>query len=452
MPEQPKVDPFDTKTNNDKVASQLLRDQDMAPVADPLAIESLDALAAAKSKENEDAAKKAAEAAPVVEPKEGEVVPKTEDQTPAPDPAAEEAAKKAAAEKEAREAELKKAEDLFKDTPALPPNASPKSSEAFASVKIKAAQEISRLQAELEAAKKTAQEVTSKAGQPTPEQLAKEKELEELRQWRAKLDVDFDPKFKQFDQTVSKAQEFIYAQLRKSPVVTEETIEQIKKYGGPDKCNLSKLFEAIADPTLQRIVEGQIGEIAKTRYEKDQAVVGAKSNIAEYLKNRDKEISEAIGGHQKATAAELQTLTGALDWFAEKAPDAKADEAAKKEIEEHNKFVTELRGQVQAALGDDSPRMRATLITGVAQLFNLQRVHAKTVAELESTKKSLADVTARWEKVKASGRSRLPESSALPGAAPAPKKTADVNLRPQDALDAIAKQIMDERARAGAQS
>lgn len=435
---------FDTKTNNDKVASALLREQSMAPVADPLSIESLDALAEAKSKENE-AKEKAAATAP---PEAPVVTPADEDAAKA---AAEEAAKKAEAEQAAKAEELKKAEEFFKETPTLPPNASPKSSEAFSAVKIKAAQEISRLQAELEAAKKASEELASKAGKPTPEQEAKEKELEDLRQWRAKMDVDFDPKFKQFDTAVSKAHEFIYSQLRKNPAVTEETIEQIKKYGGPDKCNLTKLFEAMGDPTLQRIVESQIADVAKTRYEREQAIAAAKGNVSEYLKSREKEVQEAIGGHQKATQSELQNFTKNLDWFVEKAPAKDADAAARKAVEEHNQFVTETRAQMQAALTDDSPRMRATLITGVVQLFNLQRVHAQVKAELEAKTKALDEVTAKWEKVKASGRSRLPESSAAPGApAPKPKTGVDVNMRSSDALDAIAKQVMEERARTSA--
>jgi hypothetical protein len=440
-----KVDPFDTKTNNDKAAAALLRDQSMAPVADPLSIQSLDDLAAAKSKENEE---KAAAAAKEVD----EVIPEVKpDVIPAVVPDAE--AEKLAKEKADREAALKQAEDIFKGTPSLPPGASPKSSEAFSSVKIKAAQEISRLQAELDAAKKLADEAKASVGKPSAEQVAKEKELEELRQWRSKMDVDFDPKFKEFDKKVGAAHEFIYAQLRKNPVCTEETIEQIKKFGGPDKCNLSALFEAMKDPTLESIVKAQIGDVAKIRYEKEQAVTGAKANVADYLKERGTQIAEAIGGHQKATAAELQQFTGALDWLAEKSADAKADDAAKKEVEEHNKFVIETRAQMQAALQDDSPRMRATLITGVVQLFNLQRVHAKTVADLAAKSKALDEVTAKWEKVKASGRSRLPESSAAPGApAPQPKKGVDVNTRSTDALDSIAKQIMEERARTGAAS
>jgi len=424
---------FDTKPNNDAAAAALLRDQSMAPKADPLSIESLDALAEAKSKENE-AAAKAAEP-PVIEPK-------------VDDASAKAAAEKAEAEKAEREASLKKADEFFKETPALPPNASPKSSEAFSAVKIKAAQEISRLQAELDAAKKIADEAKQSAGKPSPEQLAKEKELEDLRQWRAKLDVDFDPKFKEFDKKISSAHEFIYAQLRKNPAVTEDVIKSIQNYGGPDKCNLSKLFEVMADPTLQRIVESQIADVAKTRFEREQAVAGAKTNVSEYLKTREIEIKDSIGHHQKATAAELTQFTSALPWFAEKKADDKADEKTRADVEDHNKFVVELRGQLWEALQDDSPRMRATLITGVAQLFNLQREHARTVAELDTTKKSLEETLAKWEKVKASGRSRLPESSALPGSKPVVKKVDnDVSIRTPDALDAIAQQVMAERAR-----
>jgi hypothetical protein len=316
-------------------------------------------------------------------------------------------------------------------------------------VKIKAAQEITRLQQELDAAKKASEELTSKAGKPTAEQEAKEKELEDLRQWRAKMDIDFDPKFKTFDKTINEAHEFIYSQLRKNPAVDEATIKQIQQYGGPDKCNLSALFEAMKDPTLQRIVEAQIADVAKTRYQKEQAVTAAKANVGEYLKEREKAVVEAIGGHQKATTAELQQFTGALPWFAEKAPAATADEAARKEIAEHNQFVTETRAQMQAALQDDSPRMRATLITGVLQLFNLQREHAKLKTDHEALVKSNTELSSKWEKVKASGRSRLPESSASTNA-PAPKPKQDLNVRSQDALDAIAKQVMDERARTGA--
>lgn len=122
--------------------------------------------------------------------------PKVDSPPPGPDPEA-----------------LKKAETFFKDSPKLPPGASPKSSEAFSSIKLKAAQEISAREAEIEKLKKQIED----AKKPSTEALEKEKELEELRSWRAKVDVDFDPKFKDFDKSIEQQREFIYAQLSKSP-------------------------------------------------------------------------------------------------------------------------------------------------------------------------------------------------------------------------------------------
>lgn len=432
------------KKNNDDVAASLERDPSLAPTADPLSISALDDLAAQKTKENEEAAKKAADAPPVITPP-AEGSPEAE----AAAKAAEEAAAKEAAAKAEREEQLKKANELFKDAPQLAPNASPKSSEAFASIKIKAAQEISKLQSELEAKEKALKEVQAKAGAPTTEQLEKEKELEELRKWRMKMDVDFDPKFKTFDANISKAHEFIYAQLRKSPRVTDATIKQIQEYGGPDKCNLTELFKAIDDPTITDIVKSQISDVVKQRYEKEQAVKAAKENLEAYTNERQKSFQESTIAHQQSTAKELGVFTDALDWFKEKAAAEKATEAERKEIADHNKFVTDLKAQVVETLRDDSPRMRATLIVGAMQLFNLQRVHASTKAQLETLQKAHTELEKKWSKVVNSGRSRLQESSAPPGA-PAAKKVDVSTLRTQDALDVIGKQIMDERAAKGA--
>src|SRR6185503_13514439 len=68
------------------------------------------------------------------------------------------AKKKADDEKAAKDAERKtyedKAEEYFKDSPKLPPNASPKSADAFREIKIRAAQEVAAREAELEKLKK----------------------------------------------------------------------------------------------------------------------------------------------------------------------------------------------------------------------------------------------------------------------------------------------------------
>jgi hypothetical protein len=382
---------------------------------------------------------------PEVTPKPDAAPDPKPDATPAPKPDAT-PAPKADAPAAPDPALLKRAEELFKDSPTLPPNASPKSSEAFSSIKLKSAQEISAREQQIEALKKQLEEAKS----PSTEQLTKEKELEELRQWRAKLDVDYDPKFKEHDKGIEQSREFIYAQLAKNPAVTPEIIEQIKKYGGPDNINLVKLFESIKDPTLQRLVEAKVADIEMAKYNREQAVKSAKENVGQYLKERQEASTKAEVAKVQAVTANLTANLDKLEWLKTRDTAGVTDDNQKKEIEAHNKFVTELNEQIAVAVKDDSPEMRAVLITGMAQLFNLQRRVPSLEATLVAKDQALKDITAKWEAIKGASRSRLNESAAPAAGIPGSQKPNDnINVAPGDALDAIARQVMEKRAAAG---
>jgi hypothetical protein len=341
---------------------------------------------------------------------------------------------------------LKRAEDLFKDSPALPPNASPKSAEAFSAIKIRAAKEVALLEEKLQEIQKAAEQSKT----PTPERLQEQKELEDLRQWRAKMDVDFDPKFKEYDKAIAQQRDFIYAQLAKSPAFTPQVIEQIKKVGGPDAVNLSKLFEAAGDPTLQRLVEAKVADIEMAKYNRDQAVLAAKSNVREYLTTREAELSKGNAETRQTTVTRLDSMLGSLEWFANKKAEAGADAAAKKEAEEHNKFLGDLKGQLAAAVQDDTPEMKAILLTGMAQLFHTQRRIPSLEAALAAKDKELSEVKTKWEAVKNSSRSRLAESQAPANGIQTPASGSNPFERASDALDRIAQTVMQQRASASA--
>ena len=101
-------------------------------------------------------------------------------------------------------------------------------------------------------------------------------------------------------------------------------------------------------------------------------------------------------------------------------------------------------------MSDDSPQMRAILVTGMAQLFRLQREHAGVAAERDSLKKELADARGKFDKVKQAGLSRLRESGApQSGAMPAAKPMNQFTTPATDALDALARQVTEERAAKG---
>lgn len=377
----------------------------------------------------------AAPVEPIVTP-ETPAETKTPEQVEAEKKAAEEAAEKAAAEESAKASSAKPAEDVFKDVPPLPQGTSTKARESFEAIKTRSVQELSARDEQIAKLNQRVQELESRASTPTTEQLEKDKQISEMRTALAKLDIQFDPKFKDFDQKISATNDFIYAQLKQSPAVSDEVINEIKKFGGPDKCKLTDLFAAIKDPTLQRIVEAKIADVALLKHEKDLALKAVQGNMEGYLKEREQAFMTARTAHTTATQREVDTMLGALDWMKPKVDDPASTE-----------FVSTVKQQLAEALRDDSPQMRAILLTAYAQMCHFQRLAKTQATELDTTKKQLSEVTEKYNKVKQSSTSRLRESGASPsGAAPVPKAANIFTTPAADALDTLAKQVMEQRA------
>lgn len=395
----------------------------------------LDKLAEAQAKEKENP--------PEVDPTP-EVTPEVTQPTPEEKAKADEAAAQLKADQE-------RAETFFKDAPKLPPNASPKSSEAFNSIKIRAAKDISERDAEIERLKKEVAERDERLKNPLPPET--EKEIKELREWRAKLDVDADPKFKELDKGIEQTREFIYAQLLQNPNINPGLIDTIKKHGGPEMIKWDKIFEGLKDPTLQRIIESKIADIEMSKFNKAQAIKSSKENIQQYLGERQKQFETARTQHTKATQDHLNNyIEKSLTWMREKPLDPKADANTRKAVEDHNAFINQLKGELMGALNDDTPEIRAMMIAGMAQLVYVQKQHDADKKAWEADKKELAEAKATLAKIKGASSSRLRENGA-PTDRPAPTKSDDKDLftKPAtQALDDLMKDMMEKRAKAGA--
>lgn len=445
----------DAGENNKKVADQLasqdISGQSNTPTAEvhKATGDVLDALLKEKEQaatQGDDAAKKAAEEKAAADKKAADEKAALE-----ADPAKKaeaEAAAKAAADKNA--ADKAKADELFKDTPTLPAGASPKSAEAFATIKVKAAQEISTRDqriAELEAEKKALEE---KAANPVTPEI--ERELKTLREWQAKLDVEIDPKFKEYTKTIETDREFIYAQLRKSPKVTDEVIERIKKHGGPENVLMDKIFAEIGDKTIQTLVESKIASIETAKFNRDQAIKAAKENISGYMSDREKEWQKSATQHNENTVNLLnKTYLPKLDYLKIQTAKPGADEATRKSVEAHNKWVNETLGLVNAAVADDSPDMRAVMIVGMAELLHIKPQLATAEKRVAALEKELAEANKMIAEFKGASVSRLRESAVPPGGKLPEAKPSENDIfhtRAGDALDKIAAQVQEERARA----
>lgn len=416
------------------VAANLLA-KDVQPAAD-----ALDQLAEAHEK----AAKEKEEGggAPEVTPN-APVTPAPE-VTPTETPEQKAAREKAEAEAKANEEFKKKADEIFKDSPSLAPNAAPKSHEAFTAVKVKAARDIAELTTRLETIAKENEELKKNTGKPTAEFEAQAKEIQTLREKLAKFDVEVDPKFQTYDASINKARDFIYEQFRRMPNVNEETIEAIKKLGGPEKLDLEKFFEGVKDPTTKRLVEAKVAEILTTDYDKQQAIKQTKNNIGEYLKERAGATQAQQETHYKAVSTELDQSLGKLDWL--KPKEVTGTDAEKAAATEHNTFIESIKADISGALKDESPQLRAALLVGYAQFRNVSRLYAGLKAQSETDAKTIKDLTEKYEKLKRAGTSRLRESSAPAGGNPAATQKKDLfHAKAADSLDAIAQQVSDER-------
>lgn len=347
-------------------------------------------------------------------------------------------------------AEAPKGDDPFKDI-SLPPGARPKSGEAFGILKEKAKQEIESREKEIARLKSEVESRDAKLKDPVPAEL--QAELKTLREFRAKFDIEADPKFASFDQTAEQAREFIYSQLKQNPNLASDTVDLIKKYGGPENVKMEKIFEAMQDSQAAELIKSQLSAIALAKFNKEQAQNTAKKNVAAYIQERQQEFEKGRTSHNDSTKAELSKLREQLPWMAKQTADNKATDEQKKAVEGHNAFVEDVNKQLEAAIQDDTPHMRAVMLAGMAQLFFVRNRYTELKAHAEALEKSNSELTTKLEKFKGASVSRLDKSAAAKDGTPALKSDKETDIfsqRAGDALDSIRARVLQEQARANA--
>lgn len=358
---------------------------------------------AAKAKADEEAAKAAA--APVVD---AEAKAKAD--------ADAEAAKAAAAA-------AVPAKDRFDDI-TLPPYTKPKAAEAFTTIKALAREQAAadaKAIAELRAEKAALEEKAKLVGQLPPETA---QELEELRAFRAKLDVEADPKFKEWDAKVAENVQSIYSKL-KTAGLEEAVIKKIEAMGGPSEVEWDNLTDKLP-PQVKRYIEGKLFENEDLLERKKKAVDAAKSTATDYIKTK-------TTASRSAVEAKVAELSPNIPWLQDKAGD-----------EAHNKRAAGIRATMKEAIENDSPEMKGLLILGIAQLqrVNGELDEAKASHEAKEAtwktekaelEKNLAAVTEKLEKVKRSSTPRI--ASSAPSTDDARPAKVDPNEQGFSALD-----------------
>lgn len=290
----------------------------------------------------------------------------------------------------------------------LPPNAKAKSTEAFSEVKRVAREKISLLATktkELEA-KVSELESKTKDGGLTPELKA---ELDELRGFRAKLDVEADPAFKSFDVKVTEASETIYSKLL-SGGATAPVVEKIKEMGGINAIDWEPILEKLPAPT-RRFIESKLVEVEDLGERKAKAIAEAKTNADKYLSERQQQTSKQREIQTQKALSYGEKLLSETEWMKPKQLPSGATPEEKAKIEDYNKFLKDASVAVAEAAKDDSPEMRAALGLGVVELMKVRRDFAEhrasSEAQIKTLESNLKEAQTLLEKIKKGSTQRL---------------------------------------------
>jgi hypothetical protein len=298
-----------------------------------------------------------------------------------------EKADKEAAEKKAKEEAAAKNTEEFEKIE-LPPHAKPATTESFAKVKMLAKQQITKLTVELQERDAKLKELESKqaeAGKLAPEV---EKELSELRNFRRSMDVEASPEFKEYDSQVTANEEAILRKLKEVDV-SDSSIEKIKKLGVANVDWEPVLKEL--PPIARRFIETKLVANEDVRAEKASALAEAKKNAEQFLKESEEKSGTSAAARKTATETHFKDISSKVAWFKKIDAPANATEEVKNQVKAHNEFMETVNKEVQEAIADDSPEMRAILALGYAQMLRLQKEVPYLKSSHETEKKKLSE-------------------------------------------------------------
>jgi len=323
----------------------------------------------------------------------------------------------------------------------LPQNTKPKTGEAFSEVKRVAREKISLLVTKTKELEGKLSELESKTkdGGLTPELKA---EIEELRSFRAKLDVEADPAFKTFDAKVTEVTESIYAKLITGGA-TAPVIEKIKELGGINEVNWEPILKSLPDQ-IRRSVESKLVEVEDISERKAKAIKEAKENASKYLAQRQEQTTKQRELSTQKALAYGEKLLSETEWMKPKQVPSGATPAEKAVIEDYNKFLKDASIAVVEAAKDDSPEMRAALGLGVVELMKVRRDFAEhkasSEAQIKALEASLKESQTLLEKIKRGSTQRLRNTPANDDVQPGK------NLKLESGSDAIDRMAREAAA------
>ncbi|NBW10611.1 MAG: hypothetical protein EBR82_21560 [Caulobacteraceae bacterium] len=288
------------------------------------------------------------------------------------------------------------------DAVKLRSDASQKTKDTFANLKeISSArikeknEEIARIKAEqqaaIEAAKQAAIEEAKKQA-VLPEDL--QKEIDELRQLRARVDVESDPKFKeQFDSKKDSNYEAIYKELALYGL-KESELKVLRKIGESEKIeNITEMAEKLPPASRMRI-EAKLFDNLNLSDARDKALKDARDRAQQIWQEREGQTKAQLET-AKAEREKAVSSFKSHEIFKKSEIPANTPPEQRKKLEASNQHREKLQKLYDEVVNDDTPMAKAEAAFGLVLAHQFKSELDVTKSELAAAKKELEGIKKR---------------------------------------------------------
>jgi len=295
---------------------------------------------------------------------------------------------------------------------------------------------------EAEEAKKAAEEAKKAAEQAAEEAKKRptlpedaEKELKELRAFRAQYGAETDPSFnKPFDERRDRNNATIFETLKRNGL-KDETAEALKKLPYDQQVEqISKWAEKLS-PRDKLTITARLTDNEAVAADREAKLAEVKSKAAESSTVQKQNVEAEQQKFVTEAVATLKPILPQLAWLHPKEIPATATASEKEALTKANETAAEAQRMLLGFLQDTSARTRSLLaLSGI--------LAPRYRAELTEAKATIVALTKELNQIKEAGRlSRTSRSSApAPGNTPA-GGGIDFNISADEAMDKMASEL-----------
>lgn len=236
----------------------------------------------------------------------------------------------------------------------------------------------------------------------TKETEAIKAEMEELKKFRAMVDIQADPEFvSKYDAPIDSAISSIKSMLKEiDPTVTDQSLALINFSDSAYMDQILKFIDGKADRFKTRKIESKIQEILALNDKRDETLNEHKGKYKEYLENKKKETFTKQSEEEGRILTHIENTSNAKDannnplypFLAQIEVTDTTDEATRNKINLHNGMVDQMRKKLDTLLAVKTPEERAEVAIAAVGAHYLS-------AQLRAALKKLAGVEAQLKKV-----------------------------------------------------